>query len=542
MITGGASAKLFSIFAVICFGFLSAELVGYLRRFAASRSIAGALVLIVAAVAPDIARGQVTAISDPLRINECNPRYFADAEGRAIYLTGMHTWTNFQDRMDVPREFDYDAYLDQLQTYHHNFIRLWVSENAAWAPWSDQKVMFGPLPYLRTGPGRARDGLPKFDLTKFNEQYFERLRQRVVDARDKGIYVGLMMFNGFSIEKKEDEKRSWLQRAFAKVYRVIGWDPTLWDPNNPWNGHPFHWANNINGINGDLNSDGEGLEIHTMKNAQTLKLQEQYVRKVIDALNDLNNVLYEVSNESRGESTEWQNHVIRVIHEYEATKPKQHPVLMTAQWPGGSDSSLFRSPAQAISPGRAYRDDPPPADGNKVIIADTDHLWGEGGDSQWVWKSFMRGLNPIFMDRIASLTAHQDGDIPGADETRVALGYTWMYAQKLDLNNMVPWGDLCSTTYCLANAGVEYLVYLPAGGPVSIDLKKEGEPFTIEWFSLDLGKAVEGSSVRADGRMVTMVAPFQGPAIVHIKSTNTTDTSLPCHNPPDVANLKRIIE
>jgi hypothetical protein len=530
----------FYVFAVVFLGFLSAELVGYLRRLGASLSVWGAIVLYVVAGIPDIARGQAGVISDPLRISECNSRYFSDAEGRAIYLTGMHTWTNFQDRADVSTGFDYDAYLDQLQRYHHNFIRLWVTENASWAPWTDQKIMFDPLPYLRTGSGSARDGLPKFDLTKFNEQYFERLRQRVIDAQDKGIYVAVMLFNGFSIEKKEEDKRSWWQRAFAKLYKAIGMDPAIWDPNNPWNGHPFHWANNTNGVNGDMNSDGEGLEIHTLKNAQTLKLQEQYVRKVIDTLNDLNNVLYEVSNESRGESTEWQHHIVRVIHEYENTKPKQHPVLMTAQWPGGSDSFLFRSPAQAVSPGKAYRDDPPPADGNKVIIADTDHLWGEGGDSQWVWKSFMRGLNPIFMDRIASLTGHPDGDIPSADETRVALGYSLMYSQTLDLNNVVPRGDLCSTAYCLANPGVEYLAYLPSGGPASIDLKKKGELFTIEWFNLDLGKAVEGSPVLSSGGWSTLVAPFQGPALVRIKSTNTAGTSLPCRNPSDVASLKRM--
>jgi len=150
--------------------------------------------------------------------------------------------------------------------------------------------------------------------TKFNEQYFERLRQRVVDARDRGIYVAVMLFQGWSIEKTRDDKRSWLQRAFAKLYRAIGMDPGIWDPNNPWNGHPFNWANNINSVNGVLNNDGEGLEFHTLKNAQTLKLQEQYVRKVIDTINDLDNVLYEVSNESRGEPTEWQNHIVRVIH------------------------------------------------------------------------------------------------------------------------------------------------------------------------------------------------------------------------------------
>jgi hypothetical protein len=478
-----------------------------------------------------IARGEAQMISGPLRVNEYNPRYFSDTKGRAIYLTGMHTWTNFQDQHgDKPTVFDYNAYLGQLQKYQHNFIRLWVWEHAAWAPWTHRKIMFDPLPYLRTGPGTARDGLPKFDLTKFNEQYFDRLRGRVIDARARGIYVAVMLFQGWSIEKKGTEKRSWLQRAFAKLYQAIGMDPATWDPNNPWNGHPFNSANNVNGVNGDLNYDGEGLEIHTLANAKTLELQEQYVRKVIDTVNDLDNVLYEISNESRGESTDWQNHMIRVIHEYEGTKPYQHPVMMTWQYPGGSNPLLFRSMAEAVSPGVIpgpsyieYRDDPPPADGEKVIIIDTDHLWGEGGDFQWVWKSFMSGLNPIFMDRIASLTGNPAGDIASAEEVRVAMGHSWTYAQNIDLNSVVPRPDLCSTGYCLANPGIEYLAYLPGGGSVSIDLNREGGLFTVEWFSLNLGKAVQGITVPGETAWQRMVAPFQGPALVHLKSTNARD-------------------
>jgi hypothetical protein len=33
-----------------------------------------------------------------------------------------------------------------------------------------------------------------------------------------------------------------------------------------------------------------------------------------------------------------------------------------------------------------------------VILSDTDHLWCIGGNHSWVWKSFLRGLHPIFMD------------------------------------------------------------------------------------------------------------------------------------------------
>ena len=52
----------------------------------------------------------------PLRGCEENPRYFADGSGRAVYLTGSHTWSNLKDMggEDPPAAFDFDAYLDFL--------------------------------------------------------------------------------------------------------------------------------------------------------------------------------------------------------------------------------------------------------------------------------------------------------------------------------------------------------------------------------------------------------------------------------------------
>jgi hypothetical protein len=37
--------------------------------------------------------------------------------------------------------------------------------------------------------------------------------------------------------------------------------------------------------------------LHSMHNLQVLRHQESYVRKVVDTVNDLDNVLYEIINE-----------------------------------------------------------------------------------------------------------------------------------------------------------------------------------------------------------------------------------------------------
>ena len=56
-----------------------------------------------------------------------------------------------------------------------------------WGPWLDGDIYFAPLMYKRTGPGLALDGKPKFDVTEFEQAYFDRLRERV--RRLDGVLV-----------------------------------------------------------------------------------------------------------------------------------------------------------------------------------------------------------------------------------------------------------------------------------------------------------------------------------------------------------------
>ena len=250
--------------------------------------------------------------------------------------------------------------------------------------------------------------------------------------------------------------------------------------NNPWRGHPFNRDNNINEINGDPDSRGDGRDVHTLKHPRITKLQEIYVKKVIDALNDLDNVLWEIANESHAESTEWQYHMIDFIHNYEKIMKKQHPVIMTAQYPDGDNDVLFKSSAEAISPNRigGFRDNPPVADGRKVIITDTDHLWGIGGDWKWVWKSFLMGMNPIFMDPYMTPDLQDHPTRIEWELIRRSMGHTRYYAEKTNLEKMVPRPDLSSSGYCLAWEGHEYLVYIPRDSEVIVNISKFEEDLT----------------------------------------------------------------
>lgn len=443
--------------------------------------------------------GSAAAVMNgPLRVHPTNPRYFTDNSGRAILLTGSHTWNNLVDMgpTDPPARFDYATHLKWLSGYPHNFFRLWTWELVSWDTGANRESQAqvhyaAPHPWPRTGAEQALDGKPRFDLDQFNPAYFKRLRDRVKAAQDQGIYAAVMLFEGWGIQFIKDG----------------------------WTKHPFHPRNNVNGINGDRNEDGLGVEIHELLDPKITALQEAYVRKVVDTVNEFDNVLYEISNENHPPSTPWQYHIIRVVKAYEQTQPKQHPVGMTFQYKGGSNQALFDSPADWISPNAegGYRDNPPAADGKKVVITDTDHLWGIGGNAAWVWKSFFRGLNPIFMDCYDGMVLNKNFDLKWAEPVRQCMGYALKWSRQVDLAALTPRADLASSKYCLANPGRTYLVYLPEGKDVTVDLGATGTAYAVEWFNPATGKTQEAKSVHSGGR-VHLASPLSSQdAVLYLK-------------------------
>jgi hypothetical protein len=109
------------------------------------------LVLVACFLVPAEAAG-------PLSVSSSNPRFFVDSNGKAVYLSGVHLNNDLVDRSDKT-VFDFTNYLNFLQQYEHNFVRLWAWEQAAWTNESTAKITFDPLPYQRKGPGTASMGV-----------------------------------------------------------------------------------------------------------------------------------------------------------------------------------------------------------------------------------------------------------------------------------------------------------------------------------------------------------------------------------------------
>jgi hypothetical protein len=448
-----------------------------------------------------------TAITSPLRVSAANPHFLTDASGRAVYLAGSHTWDDMQD-MDVtpnaPSAFDFNAYVQFLVAHGQNMTILWRKDLPTFCNWGAGGTWHASqFPWLRTGPGTASDGLPTFDLSQFDQSYFDRLRARVVELEQNNIYATVQLFDGLQL----------LNNRCAN------------------DGYPFSAGNNVNGV---ADGGGTGSMTMTAPNAIT-NFQDAYVKKVIDTLNDLPNVLWEVSEEAPSNSTWWQDHMITLIHSYEATKPLQHPVGYP--WlTGGSDGTLYASSADWVAP--SAKVSPATNQGNKAIVNDSDHsyygMWNDSAQTNrnYLWENFTNGSSVVFMDPYEVYWSSGNRNLcqnpvngvcsgvdPRWENFRDNLGYAVAYANKMDLAAMTPQGGLASTGWALANTaatGSEFLVYAPNGGSFTVNLSNTTRALDVEWLNPSTGATTPAGTVNGGSSTQSFTPPFGGDAVLHI--------------------------
>jgi hypothetical protein len=444
--------------------------------------------------------GGATSADGPLVVSSENARWFTAGPGNeAVYLAGVNLWNNLQDgggagTCDDPApRFDFPAYLDFLHDHGQNFIRLWRWEHVKFRLTPDLDTggpyCVAPQPWARTGAGTAFDGGPRFDLSTFDEAYFDRLHQRVVEAGRRHIYVSVMLFEGFCLHLCVEES-------------TIA-------------GHPFDGQNNVNGVDIASIDDYQGSSV----SPRVLALQQAYIHRVIDTVHDLDNVLYEVANESYTGSVEWQYDVIDSVKQYERDRGyDEHPVGMSAIWPNGEEEWLFDSPADWVMPGTYppppdYRDDPPASDGTKVVISESDHYAPCGVDAVWAWRSLTRGLSSSQLDCGIGDPAHPSPEFDFLEPARLAQGDARRQADRMDLLAMEPRGDLASTGYALANVGEEYLVLQPADSSASFTVTLAAGTYRPRWFDIETRARTTGPKITVTGtRAVTFSPPFAEPS------------------------------
>jgi hypothetical protein len=444
-------------------------------------------------------------IAGPLTVST-NPRYFQDAKGRALILAGSHTWNNLQDwgTNGMAQPFDFTGYVNFLVQHGHNFTLLWQVEEAKFCGLptlasNSPAITSAPLPWARTGPGNADDGGLKFDLTKFDQTFFDRMRSRVSQLNAAGIFVGVYMFTG----------------EFLNVYRCPGSD-----------GYPLTGANNVNSVDA---GGGDGAYEMTATNGVTA-VQDAMADKMVDTLNDLPNVLWIVSEEASANTYWWQNHIIAHVRAYEAKKPKQHPIGLGAV---GQDSQLYNTDADWVAPFAEISPSMTCGTGTpkcKVNLNDSDHsyfgMWNNTvqQNRNYAWENFVRGNQVAFMDPYLVYYPRENRNncsspkngICSAVDTRYDnfrdnLGYILAYSRKLNLKAAEPSTTLCYPHTCLGQTpavGTELLVYASEGGTITVDLSKStGRTMSFEWFNPVTGKVVMNGTVPGGNVKQTFTPP-----------------------------------
>ncbi|OHB72987.1 MAG: hypothetical protein A2Z25_06230 [Planctomycetes bacterium RBG_16_55_9] len=224
----------------------------------------------------------------------------------------------------VNGDFDYDVYLKEMQRTGQNMTRVFafyretadgspgdiagMVEANTLAPRTSEAV----LPFQRVdGHGKAQDGLGKFDLEKWNPAYFTRFKDFLHKCALHGVVCEVTFFS----------------RPY-NAYRYALF--------------PSHRDNNINGVG--VNVKRPDLFI-TLDDPSVTAFQERFIRRLVEELNEFDNVYYEICNEAnlsegKQDSLEneerkviaWQRHMAGVVRQTEKNLPKKHLVAVNAHF------------------------------------------------------------------------------------------------------------------------------------------------------------------------------------------------------------------
>jgi hypothetical protein len=232
------------------------------------------------------------AADKPLALHPDNPRYFLFRGKPAVLVTsGEHYGAVLN------RDFDYLPYLDELQARKFNLTRTFAGT------YREVPGSFGIVdntlapaaghylcPWARSDTPGAGDGGNKFDLSKWDPQYFARLRDFLTQASKRGIVVELSLF--------------------CALY-----DDKLWNVN------PMNARNNVQGA-----GKCSRLEVYALKDSALTAAQEALVRKIAAELKDFDNLYYEICNEPYfgGVTAAWNDRMIAVLHEAEKDYAAPH--------------------------------------------------------------------------------------------------------------------------------------------------------------------------------------------------------------------------
>ena len=223
----------------------------------------------------------------PIALHPANPHYFEWRGRPAILITsGEH----YGAVMNL--DFDYRKYLDTLAADGMNYTR--VFSGAYLEPQGAFKIernTLAPRPgrFLAPWPRSSQPGHPdggnKFDLSRWDDAYFARLKDFLASAAARNVVVELSLF--------------------CPMYEEVQWSLS-----------PMNAANNVNGVGAVGRNDVYTLD----KDRTLLAVQEALTRKLVTELNAFDNLFFEICQRAvlrRRSPCAWQHRIADVIVETE---------------------------------------------------------------------------------------------------------------------------------------------------------------------------------------------------------------------------------
>lgn len=452
---------------------------------------------------------QVPPSKQPIALHPKNPHYFLFRGKPTVLITSAEHYGAV-----LNLDFDFEPYFKELQSHGLNLTRAFSGAYVE-GPQSFNiaKNTLAPLkgrficPWARSDqPGYANGG-NKFDLARWDDAYFNRLKSFVAEAGRHGVVVEFVFFCPFYDEHQ-------------------------------WELSPMNARNNVNGV-GRLKRE----EAYALKDAELQAVQEAMVRKVVAELKDFDNLYYEICNEPYfgGVTIPWQRRIAEVIVDAEKDFPHKHLIAQNVQndkakvivdaskeAPDGKGKVERAHPAVSVF--NFHYATPPDAvalnyDLNKVIGDDETGFRGTA-DLPYraeAWDFILAG-GGVYNNLDYSFTAdNEDGSfhpLPpkqpggGGESLRRQLSvlkdfingfdFIAMRPDKAVIKGGVPSG---ATARALVEPGKAYAVYVRGGKELALSLDLPAGRYRAEWVNTKTGRVDKSQDVDHGGGEVKLASP-----------------------------------
>jgi hypothetical protein len=435
--------------------------------------------------------GKAGKAAKPIQLHPENGHYFLWRGKPTILITsGEHYGAVLN------RAFNYKKYLKTLAAHGFNLTRTFSGaycepvgafriKNNTLAPAKGELI----CPWVRSNTDGYANGGNKFDLTKWNAAYFERLHDFVAEASKRGVVVELVLFCPFY---KDDM----------------------------WKLSPMNAANNVNGI-GKM----KRTEVYTLRDKKLLAVQDAMVRKIVDVLKDFDNIYYEICNEPYfgGVTLEWQAHIAETIVKAEANFKAKHLIAQNI----ANKSKKVTNPNPHVSIFNFHYAKPPTAVTqnyglNKVIGDDETGFSGsepkayrlEGWDFIIAGGGLYDNLDYSFTVGSEDGTAKIDAPGGGGQVFRKQLEILKDFINSFDFIRMKPDNSIIkagipdkATARALVQPGKSYAIYINGGSKSDLVVELPGGEYRAEWLNTKTGKVDKKETFEHPGGNRTLHSP-----------------------------------